>query len=56
MTRREIKLTLRYASANIIESVLNSDIKSIDDEPMTYKEAINSNDISKWLEAMKEEM
>lgn len=55
-TRREIRLPSRYATANIVEYALNSELNQFDDEPMTYKEAVNSSDRKKWKLAMEEEM
>lgn len=54
--RREIRPPPRYASANIVEYALNSEASQVNNEPLTYKEALNSTNRVEWENAMLEEM
>lgn len=42
--RRQIKQPSRYASVDLVYYALNAELNQLDNEPLTYKEAINSPD------------
>jgi len=54
--RRQIKLPQRYAQADIVSFALlvAEDIEAQD--PVTYLEAITSNESSQWIDVMNEEL
>ncbi|KAG8491046.1 hypothetical protein CXB51_014200 [Gossypium anomalum] len=56
-TRREIKTLKKYAEADLVAYALNvaEDIDA-NQEPSNYSEAVNCEDLEKWMFAMQEEM
>jgi len=55
-TRRQIKPPQRYAQADVVSFALSvvEDIEAHD--PVTYREAITSNESSQWIGAINEEL
>ena len=53
--KREIKPPSRFGFADFVEYALVTALDYEESEPLTYKEAIKSNNAEKWMLAMKEE-
>ena len=55
--RREVRPPQRFAEADLVAYALNvAEDVDFNQEPSTYKEAVNCDDSSKWMIAMQEEM
>ncbi|XP_062085979.1 uncharacterized protein LOC133792086 [Humulus lupulus] len=54
--RREIKPPERFGYADLIAYALNVAEEEIEQEPLSYKESVNSKDSHEWIEAIREEM
>ena len=54
--RRQTRPPSRYAHAEVIAFALNIGDSLELEEPLTYKEACSSKNMSSWMKAMREEM